>query len=183
MINLRGTSREPNLVGLTASPSGDRIVLELHRLGIRHLSCSRDARPVPIAAVALLTALAGSPEARLRGALVPLLLLRSDYAAAAPSAAERLSGQSRVSLVCAYSAAVALQSEYGPRLAQLAVSNQALPDLFATELSLPSSDGTDDRLAAVAERQAQLSGEAINWRGTYRHAVDTCLRFADPAPA
>jgi hypothetical protein len=183
MTNHPGRTCDTTPTGLVTLPSGDQVVLELHRLGIRHLSCSRDVRPVYLAPVSLVTALAGSPEARLRGALVPLLLLRPDYATAVPIVAERLSGQARVSLVCAHSAAIALQSEYGPRLALLSVGSQALPDLFASELKLPPLEGADERLATVAERQAQLSGEAINWRGTYRHAVDACLRFADPAAA
>lgn len=182
MISQLGVSCEPSPMGLAPLPSGDRIVLELHRLGIKHLSCSRDVRPVHLAPVSLVTALAGSPEARLRSALVPLILLRPDYAAAVPIAVERLSGQARLSLMCSYSAAVALQSEYRPRLAPLTDGNQVLPELFAAELNVPPSGDTDERLATVAERQAQLSGEAINWCGTYRHAVDACLRFADPVP-
>ncbi len=183
MTSHPGRACDTSPTGMATLPSGDQIVLELHRLGIRHLSCSGDGRPVPIAPESLVIALADSPEARLRGALVPLLLLRPDYAAAVPIAAERLSGQARVTLACAHSAAVTMQSEYGPRLAQLPASSQPLPDLFASELNLPPLEGADERLSAIAERHAQLSGEAINWRGTYRHAVDACLRFVDPALA
>src|SRR5438045_7934381 len=90
--------------------AGDRLVVELERLGLRYLS--RDPLPEPIAPLApaeLIYNLASSPEARLQVALVPLFLWRPDYAAGALTAADRLSSRARVMLQCCYSAAAALQ--------------------------------------------------------------------------
>lgn len=163
---------------------GDRLVAELERLGLRYLS--RGAVPEPVAPLAhevLIAGLASSPEARLQVALVPLFLWRPEYAAAALNVADQLCGQARVMLQCCYSAAAALQPRYVRRLKELGCLNAPLPDIFAAALDLPPMVDPASRLAAVAARHAQMSGEAINWLGTYEHAAKTFMRFAEPLPA
>jgi hypothetical protein len=164
---------------LDVPSSGDQIARELYRLGVRHLSWARDTPPGSFTPASLLVNLAESPDARLRGALVPLFLLRPSYADAVPRSAEALAGPSRVHLVCAYSAAVALRCVYVPLLIGRSDDEHPLPDYFADELDLPAAPDPDVRLAAIEDRHAQLSGEDINWSGTYRYAVEACLRFAD----
>ena len=164
--------------------AGDRLVAELERLGLRYLS--REPLPEPVALLApelLITGLVSSPEARLRSALVPLFLWRPDYAAAAQDAAGQLAPQAYVMLLCCYTAAVALQSRYARALASLGRPPVLLPDLFAAALGLPPTVDPAARMAAVAARHAQLSGEAINWLGTYEHAAETFMRFAEPMQA
>lgn len=155
--------------------------MELHRLGVRHLTCSPEPQRVHLAPEAFLAALAGSPEPRIRAALVPLLLIQPTFGAAAPAAANRLSPQARVALQCLYSAAVAIQGD-GELAPILAPAGDAvpLPDVFATALGLPETGDGHTRLTAIAERHGRLSGEAINWRGTYLHAVAACSRFVQP---
>jgi hypothetical protein len=164
---------------LDETPSGDQIACELHRLGIRHLSWAGDTVPGSFTTTSLLVGLAASPDARLRNALVPLFILRTEYGDAVPGAAEELSERSRVHLACAYSAAVVLQESYGPHMAGAPNDDRKLEDHFADELGLPATAVADVRLAAIADRHARLSGEDLNWSGTYRHAVESCLRFVD----
>ncbi len=181
IIGSMGNHRDHGLDGgfeaTEASTAGDQLARELHRLGIRHLGWTRDVSPGSFTPISLLVRLAESPEARLRAALVPLFLLRPDYAEAAPLAADEIAGRARVVLTCAYSAAVALKGEYVPRLTGLSTEAFWLPDHFAEELEVPAVLDPDLRLAAIADRQARSSGEDINWCGTYRHAVESCLRF------
>lgn len=162
---------------------GDKLARELHRLGVRHLSWTCNASPASFTRISFLVNLAESPEARLRAALVPLFLLRPEFADAVPHAAEELAGRARVYLTCAYSAAVALQGEYGPRLGGLSDCEHRLPDYFADTLDVSEASDPALRLVAIADRQARLCGEEINWYGTYRHAVESCLRFMDAMPA
>jgi hypothetical protein len=167
-----------------SSLTGDRLVAELERLGLRYLS--RGPLPeanAPLAPEALISGLTASSEARLRAALIPLFLWRTEYATAALAVANWISGKPRVTLLCYYSAAIALQRRHATRLRELGRPDVSLPDLFAMALDLPPLDDPEPRLAAVAERHAQLSGEAINWLGTYEHAAATFLRFAEPLPA
>lgn len=163
-------------------PSGDQIAMELHRLGVRHLSWARDTSPAGLTPTSLLIELAMSPDARLRDALVPLFILQPGLADAVLPAADQLVGRPRVHLVCAYSAAVVLQSVHGPRIIGQSDSPRTLPDSFGDELDIPATLSPEARLAAIGARHAGLSGEDIDWCGTYRHAVDACLRFAETMP-
>jgi hypothetical protein len=54
-----------------------------------------------------------------------------------------------------------------------------LPDLFSASLSLLDSGEPGQRLKMLAERQAELSGENINWLGTYRHAIGSFVSFKE----
>jgi len=164
--------------------AGDRLVAELERLGLCYLSRGPLPEPnAPLAPEALVSDLAASPEARLQVALVPLFLWRPDYAAAALNAADDLTGHARVMLQCCYSAAVALQPRYARRLTALGCPAVFLPDIFAAALDLPPMVDPTARLVAVAARHAQLSGEPINWLGTYEHAANSFMRFAEAIPA
>jgi hypothetical protein len=177
------TANQPGIQKSNTECSGeDQIARELHRLGVRHLSWARDTAPGTFTPRTLLVNLAASPDARLRNALVPLFLLRPDYADAVVTATDDLAGPSRVHLMCAYSAAVALQKVNGPRFTGQFDSARRLPDCFAAELGLPTTQGPDARLVAIGDCHSRLSGEDIDWCGTYQHAVETCLRFAEVMP-
>lgn len=161
----------------------DDLVAALHQRGIRHLGpCRTDSR-IELEPVALIAGLASSSDARVRAALVPLFVLRPEHAHDAAAAAARLADGQRWLLMCMYSAAVALQRLHGDRLAQFGVGEPRLSDLFATSLSLPALDDASGYLAAVADRHARLSHEAIDWQGTYEHALKAGWRFVDLTPA
>ena len=185
-MNDSSTPHSPTIAAQSASVglAGDRLVAELERLGLRYLSRGPLPEPnTPLTPEALISGLAASPEARLRAALIPLFLWKTAHAASALAVAVALNGRARITLLCYYSAAVALQRRYAATLSNLGCPDVSLPDLFAVTLDLPPLDDPESRLAAVAERHAQLSGEAINWLGTYEHAAATFLRFAEPLPA
>ena len=164
--------------------AGDRLVAELERLGLGYLSRGPLPEPIaPLSPEALMSGLAANPEARVQVALVPLFLWRPDYAAAALNAGNQLAGHARVMLQCCYSAAVALQPRYARRLTALGCPAVFLPDIFAAALDLPPMVDPTSRLVAVAARHAKLSGEPINWLGTYEHAANSFIRFAVAMPA
>jgi len=166
-------------VDLAADTADERLAGELDRLGIRVL-LGRQASDAgePLRPVDLLAGLVASGEARLQTATIPLLLWRPDYASAAQAAAVRLPEQPRRMLQCFHTAAMLLSRRLRDRLEALRRPSAELPDLFSIELGLADVGTPEQRLADLAARQAELSGEALNWLGTYEHMATEQLRLA-----
>ena len=123
----------------------------------------------------LLASLAASAEARVRLAIIPLLLHRPDFAADVPEALASGPTGARLYLMCYYTAAHFLQSKHRSELTRLDGDRGLLPDLFSLALGLEDVTEPDAGLAGLAHRHAALSGEAINWLGTYLHAAERWL--------
>ena len=153
--------------------SGDLLAADLNRLGVPYVRGAGGSAPAE--PTSLLAGLAASSEARLRLAIIPLLLWRPRLASAAQEAMERLPANAQMVLRCYYTAALILREKHARRLAILNAEALPLPDYFSRQRRLALSGDCDDRLAALARRQATLSGDAINWLGTYEHAADTFL--------
>ncbi len=161
-----------------ASP--EHLVAELERLGVEFLRRSDlDQSYLSLEPASLLAGLAASLEARLRLALIPLLLWRPDYAKSVVEAASLLPADAFLYLRCYYTAAMLMQPEYADRLHRLGARSERLPDLFSASLSLLNLSEPRQRLKMLAERQAELSGENINWLGTYRHAIDSFVCYKE----
>lgn len=120
----------------------------------------------------LLTALADSDEARLRSALIPLLLRYPEYAQHAEAAAHEIAGSTRLAFMFYYSAACFLQRKYRSRLAVLVDDADPIPDFFSGCLGLPLASDPNTALRLLANRHRILSGKPINWLGTYEHAAN-----------
>lgn len=125
----------------------------------------------------LLTALASNPEARLRMALIPLLLAHPEFAPAVRQAEQSLLAKDAVVLRCYYTAAVWLRAKYRSRLEAACGPQPALPDLFGEALGVAPQTEPDDALRSLALRQRELTGITLNWLGTYEHAAQSWLRF------
>jgi len=124
----------------------------------------------------LLVALAQSSEARLRLAIIPLMLTRPEFSEHVVAAVERLSPESAVTLQCYYTAAYWLQLKYWTRLTSVLIKMSPLPDHFGVMLGVPPDDDPDVALRALAFRQQTLSGRILNWVGTYEHAVQSMVQ-------
>lgn len=119
--------------------------------------------------VRLIAALAESDEARLRLALIPLFLQHPEFASHVRDAAlMQLKSSARLTLQCYYTAAVFLT-----KIHQL---SQALPDHFSQDLQLEITNDPQVNLRLLANQQRKLSGETVNWLGTYQHAAQIWLR-------
>ena len=164
-------------VGSGISFSEAALAAELARLGLPFVTATAEDRlPVPLSPESLIAALAGSKEARLRLALIPLFVVHPEYAQFVPEVANGLVDQVRNSLVCYYTAAMLLQRKHALRLAQLGLDPTELPNLFGDDLELPLSGDVDGLLLQLAEHQEQMSGRSLNWYGTYGHALDRLIR-------
>lgn len=146
----------------------DRLVAELELLGItylsRHESTSVDSGRAPHE---LLSDLIRQPNARVRGAIIAVLLLRPDLATAVPTAMSRLPQTDQTTLRIFYTASVILQAKYADRLRIIAPSTRPLPDLFSLGLGLLRRGTPDEQLAALGHIHRRLSGSTVNWAGTY----------------
>jgi hypothetical protein len=154
----------------------EQIVAELELLGIRYLSrrTAGSARRIRPPAV-LLADLVRQPSARVRAAVIAVLLAHPEYADAVPAALKGLQPVEQWTLRLFYTAAVLLQQEYGDRLRRF-VAGRRLPDWFAAELDLPAFASPRERLAALGQWHRQQTRTAVNWVGTYEDVVRHLLR-------
>ena len=154
----------------------ERIVAELELLNIRYLSrtlpdTADSVRPSDV----LLADLVQQPSARVRAAVIAVFLAHPEYAAAVPAALERLGPTERLTLRFFYTAAVLLQQEHTERLRRFVASRQ-LPDQFSTQLNLPGSTSTRQRLMALGRQHRQQTRVDVNWVGTYESVARRLLR-------
>jgi hypothetical protein len=157
--------------------SADQLVTELNRLGVHFVTGGELEWSAPaLPSSELLAGLVTQSEARLRLALIPLLLVHPELATTLPEALTRLSEREQLTLKLFYTAAVILQQCHAEQLRALLGRYDPLPDHFATDLGIPTVGDCLDRLKHLGERHQALSGLAINWVGTYRHAADRLLR-------
>jgi len=157
--------------------SPDELVSTLDTLDVPFLAGGeQSAVPPSLTPVELLTALAQAREARLRSAIIPMLLRHPEFAPHARAAATRLSGLPRVTLQCFYTAALLLQRKYVARLKRLLGAQPSLPDWFSADLGVSLSEDETTLLGELSERHAALTGLPINWAGTYEHAVERLIK-------
>lgn len=161
---------------MAESTSADELIGTLNALGVHFLAGGESVGASPLPPARLLAALAEQTDARLRLAIVPLLLCRPEFAHAAPEAAAHLAEPARTTLKLFYTAAVLLQQEYEAQLRDLLGRYDPLPDLFSEELQVPLAGGPEARLKRLSERHRVSSGLAANWIGTYRYAAERLIK-------
>lgn len=152
------------------------LITELDRLGVNFLQ--GDAQVVttaPLTPATVIIQLATSAEARLRLALIPLLLRHPEFIDDIRWVAAQVTPAAQLVIQCYYTAAHLLQQKYRLRLQALFGDTIPLPDLFTGELGLPKFVTPDQGLQMLAERHRSLSGRAINWLGTYEHGAQRLL--------
>lgn len=154
----------------------DQLVDALNRLGVPFLAGGEADVASSLSPAELLAALAGQTDARLRLAIVPLLLCRPDLARAVPEATTHLTEPALTTLKLFYTAAVLLQQEYAAELCDLLGHWEPLPDLFSKDLKIPPTGSPETRLKRLGERHRTLSGLAANWIGSYRYAAERLIK-------
>lgn len=140
-----------------------QVVAQLAALNVDFLQVENElAESRKVNPAELIAALATNAEARLRLALIPLLLRHPEFAATVRQVAAQLPASAQLVLRCYYTAAQLLQQKYRQRLLALFGATPTLPELFAAELGLPGFTDPDHELQRLAERHRQLSGRTIN---------------------
>jgi hypothetical protein len=163
----------------------EALVAELDLLGIRYLSRQSSHRADQVRAPeTLLADLVQQPHARVRSAVIAVLLSHPQYAEAVPAALKRLSPRDRLTLQSLYMAAVLLQQAYADRLRPVAGERwRWLPDLVSDELGLPTEGAPRDRLRRLDREMRHRTGTMINWMGTYEHVVRQLIRHRERRPS
>lgn len=151
--------------------TSDELAAILSNLGVRFLLSNASGVRRTVSPEELLTALAESKEARLRLALVPLLLCHPEYATAVRTVVDRLSGNAQLVLMCYYTAAHYILQRDLSIDTNHKVAMQTLPNLFVEELGLTPALQGNAGLRDLASRQMQLSRCELNWLGTYEHGA------------
>lgn len=161
----------------TATISDDQLVAELWARDVRFLM-GRSLGLTPLLAPAtLIASLAQSENARVRLSLIPLFLRHPEFSGEAEKADQLLSPQTRqLTLRFFYTAAVLLQRKYWERIIEISGEHLPLPDLFSSALGIALDAAPDPALWQLAERHKILSGQSINWIGTYEHAAEVWLK-------
>lgn len=156
----------------------ESLVAELDLLGVSYLSRLAISHPASVRPPdRLLADLLRQSSARVREAVIAVLLARPELAASVPSALAELSPGDQVTLRLFYTAAVLLQQEYAGQLRELLpLRLQPLPDLFASELGLSHHGTPGERLVNLGQRHRLLSGAAVNWTGTYHNVAQHFIR-------
>lgn len=138
-----------------------------------------DAPDAHLSPSQLIQGLARAPEARLRSAIIPLVLRHPEFSSDARVAEQALSDLARVTCECFYTAAVLLQLKYRERLISLFGQQLLLTDWFGATLGIALSPDVDASLRALGERHTALTGLPINWVGTYHHAAERFIRHCE----
>jgi hypothetical protein len=172
------TGQKVGPCSVLSGPDGEeeRIVAELELLGIRYLSRRTSAQAKRVRPPdALLADLVRQPSARVRAAVIAVLLAHPEYASAVPAALERLGPAERLTLQLFYTAAVLLQQEHAERLRRF-MTDRRLPDRFSAELGLPEMAPPHEQLVALGRQHRQRTQACVNWVGTYESVVQRLLR-------
>jgi hypothetical protein len=126
----------------------EQLVAELELLGVLYLSRRTPDHAERVREPDVLLAdLVRQPSARVRAAVIAVLLVHPDYAEAVPAALERLRP-----------------------------AEQRLPDRFAADLGLLPATSPRERLAALGQRHRQQTQTVANWAETYGSVVRCLLR-------
>ena len=156
------------------------LVAELSLLGIHYLSRNTALQPDGVRPPeALLADLVRQPSARVRAAVIAVLLSHPAYAEAVPAALERLGSGERLTFQSFYVAAVLLQQEHAGRLRPfLARRWRWLPDpsRVAPGWGAPTGETPREKLAALGLEHRRRAQEVVNWMGTYEQVVHRLLR-------
>jgi hypothetical protein len=160
--------------------SEDQLVAELWARDVRFLMGSHPQTAPLLAPANLIASLAQSANARVRLSLIPLFLSHPEFSADAEKADKSLlAPPSQLVLRFYYTAAIILQRKYWERLGKLFTKQMQLPDLFSKKMGVLLGENPDEALTSLAKRHQVLSGQAINWRGTYEHAAERLIKHME----
>jgi hypothetical protein len=155
----------------------DQLVSELWARDVRFILGNQFTSTPLLPPADLMASLAQSVNARVRFSLIPLLLRHPEFSAEAKNADGLLSKQTnQYVLRFYYTAAVFLQRKYQQQLSRLLGKQTQLPDLFSNILGVPPEKDPDLALEQLAKQHQVLSGQFINWLGTYKHAAEVWLK-------
>jgi hypothetical protein len=173
-LNLRQRMTTVKSITNNCDLTPDQLVTALNNLDVPFLT-GGEPLSVSLMPTGLFSALISQPEARLRLAIIPLLLKQPDFAIVVPDIITHLPQFEALQLKLYYTAAMLLQQKYQSRFRILFGKQPSLVDYFSIELGLTNKGSPQQRLRALGKRHQHLTGKYINWYGTYNHAAERFL--------
>lgn len=119
----------------------------------------------------LLAGLSVQADARMRLALIAVLLQRPEFALEAGDVLVVLPNDYQPIFMLYFTAACFLQAKYHEQLEDLLGHFQKIPDLFSEQLNLDPGDSIEENLQELALRHTEITDLDVNWNGTYQHAA------------
>jgi hypothetical protein len=160
--------------------SEDQLVAELWARDVRFLMGRQIGSTPLLAPASLIALLAQSTNARVRLSLIPLFLRCPEFVSEVENADKSLSSQTnQLVLRFYYTAAVLLQRKYWERLVKIFGEQPKLPDIFSSRLGVSLNNDAELALLQLASRHQGLSGQFINWMGTYEHAAERLIKHME----
>lgn len=162
----------------TAVSEEEKLVAELELLDIRYLSRQTTYRPDGVRPPEkLLADLVRQPSARVRAAVIAVLLAHPEFAAHITTALQTLSPVQRITLRFYYLAAVLLQRVFADQLQpRLGARWQWIPEQFADEFNLSSDNPPREKLSQLGREHQRLTHSVANWDGTCENVARRLLR-------
>lgn len=155
----------------------DQLVSELWAWDVRFLMGHQISSTPLLSPAKLIASLAQSTNARVRFALIPFFLRHPELFVEVQNADKFISLQAnQYVLRFYYTAAVFLQRKYQERLIHILGKHPLLPDLFSSKLGVKPEPNPDHNLMQLAKQHQILSGQFVNWLGTYEHAAEIWLK-------
>lgn len=156
----------------------EKLVAELELLDIRYLSRQTTYRAERVRPPEnLLADLVQQPSARVRSAVIAVLLTHPEYADAAPIALQNLPPQEQWTLRLFYLAAAFLQQAFAePLKKHLAERWKWLPVLFTDELGVAKQGTPRELLIQLGREHQRRTQMVVNWVGTYEDVARRLLR-------
>jgi hypothetical protein len=153
-----------------------QLIDNMNRIGVHFLvDESYSESTNPLSPAELMAGLVVQSDARLRLALVAVLLQHSDYAKDAHQALALMDKPHKLIFKLYYTAAYYLQNVYANQLQDVLNPYDGLPDYYSEELKIEKNNSATDQLKQLAERHKEITGLPLNWYGTYNSAAQRVI--------
>jgi hypothetical protein len=119
----------------------------------------------------LLAGLSLQADARMRLALIAVLLQRPEFSLEASGVLNILPNAHQSIFKLYFTAACYLQSKYYEQLEELLGIFQKIPDLYSEQLNLTPIESIEKNLQKLAIRHKEITDLDVNWYGTYQHVA------------
>lgn len=163
-------------MGFELTMNTDLLISELDRLGLHYLvGESVVTNTEPLKPESLLAGLSAHPDARVRHALIALLLFKPVFSDFALKATGLLTGKEKTRFMFYYTAGMLLQQIYISSLKHFVSDWKSIPDLFSSELGLPGSGTPSWRMQKLSELQNKKSRLSVDWPGTYNNIAERLI--------
>ena len=154
----------------------NQLIDNMNQIGVYFLvDASNPGLTDSLSPAALLAELVAQSDARMRLALIAVLLQRPDYGNYAHEALELLDEPQQLPFKLYYTAAYYLQIAYANDLNDVLGLYIKLTDYYSEELNIEKDISIEVELRQLAELHKEITGLPLNWYGTYNSAAQRVI--------